>query len=138
MLDEENGDRDSIGVGNQSNGVFYFPGYFYSTVFKQPAFRIERLEYTQKSTAAGFAPKYFRTYANNLSIMPEELRDQQALIAPALNTVYTEFISDMIMNGVTNVKWDNFLKELVNADVHTWEANMQKALDAYFTANPVK
>jgi putative aldouronate transport system substrate-binding protein len=53
-----------------------------------------------------------------------------------IKALYDEAVSDMIMRGVTDDKWNTFVRNLEASGANQYIAYYQKGIDEYFAANP--
>lgn len=117
-------------------GIYYLPAYYYNTVFQQPDYRQERIDYCNAYSDLGYIEKYPVAYARNLAPMDAEDAATIERTYANVKALYDQAIADMIMNGVTDEKWESFLNNMQNAGAEDYIGVYQKALDAYFAANP--
>lgn len=116
----------SLGV----NGVYYLPSFYYNTVYKQPDYRQERIDYARKYEEAGMVEKYPNELI--LKIAPSSADDQTeiATLFANLETLYDQSVADMIMHGVTDDKWNTFIDQLKAAGaeryVEIYQTNYDK------------
>ena len=114
----------SLGV----NGTYYLPDFYYNTVYAQPDYRQERIDYAQQYYAAGYNEKYPTSYIS----LGTQTVDQQTEIATLfanIETIYDQLVAEMIMSGVDDAKWDNFIKQLTAAGAERYIEIYQEILN---------
>ena len=113
------------------NGMYYMPSWYYNTVFEQPDYRIERIEYCQQLKDAGYILKYPEEYCLYLSPITADNQNKINQIYVNLETLYDEAIADMIMHGVTDDKWNSFQNRLIAAGSGEYISLYQGALNEF-------
>ena len=117
----------SLGV----NGIYYMPSWYYNTVFKQPDYRQERIDYCKMYKDAGYILKYPDEYALKLAKISAEDQTQINQIFANIETLYDQAVAEMILHGVDDAKWDTFMSNLKASGSDQYIAYYQTALDAY-------
>lgn len=117
----------SLGV----NGIYYMPSWYYNTVFKQPDYRQERIDYCKMYKDAGYILKYPDEYALKLAKISAEDQTQINQIFANIETLYDQAVAEMVMHGVDDAKWDTFMSNLKASGSDQYIAYYQTALDAY-------
>jgi len=110
------------------NGAYYLPSFYYNTVFKQPDYRQERIDYTEQYLAAGFNEKYPTSYIK-LGKQSVEQTTEIATLFANIETLYDQLVADMIMTGVDDAKWDNFITQMTAAGAERYCEIYQEILD---------
>ncbi len=127
------GDQGVMEYALGVNGMYYMPSWYYNTVFEQPDYRVERIEYCQQYKDAGFILKYPDEYCLNLSPITADNQNKINQIYVNLETLYDEAVADMIMHGVTDDKWNSFQDRLKAAGSEEYISLYQEALDEFLS-----
>lgn len=117
----------SLGV----NGIYYMPSWYYNTVFQQPDYRQERIEYCQMYEEAGYILKYPDEYCLKLAKITADDQTQINQIFANIETLYDQAVAEMIMHGVDDAKWDTFISNLKASGSDQYIQYYQVALDEY-------
>ncbi len=117
----------SLGV----NGFYYMPSWHYNAIFQQPDYRQERIGYSNMYKDAGYILKYPDEYVLKLAKISADDQTQINQIFANIETLYDQAVSEMIMHGVDDAKWDTFMSNLKASGSEQYIAYYQTALDAY-------
>lgn len=113
-------------------GIYYMPSVYYNEVYKQPPYRQERIDYCKMYADAGYIQKYANNYARNLAKIPADTQTKINQNFANIEALYDEKISEMILHGVTDAKWNEFLAQLKSAGAEEYIGYYQTAIDEYF------
>ncbi|MGI5899898.1 MAG: extracellular solute-binding protein [Christensenellales bacterium] len=109
------GDQGVMQYAMGVNGICYLPGYYYNTVFLQPDYRVERIEYSALYKEKGLLEPYAYTYLNNLAVFTPDSQAERNQIFANLEPLYDEAVAEMIMHGPSDDRWNTFISNLEGA-----------------------
>lgn len=115
-------------------GQFYSPGDIYSGTFVMPPHRQERFETSKQYEDAGVLEVRSYDYLRSFSKLPAEESDERARLFTDIETFMKDKVTDMILNGVTDAKWESFQTEAKGVGVERYVELFQKGYDEYLAA----
>ena len=124
----EAGDQGVMEYSLGVNGAYYLPNFYYNTVYAQPDYRQERIDYANMYYEAGFDEKYPTSYIN-MGIKTVEQETEIATLFANIETLYDQLVAEMIMSGVDDAKWNNFQDQLKAAGADRYVEIYQEILD---------
>lgn len=125
---------DNINTPGQSS-LHYVPGAMYFEKAEMVPHRIEKIEYCQLYTQAGVVePISYQTVAT-LSKRTLEEEEEMTLLYAELKKYVEEATVDFISRGVTDEKWNQYVKNLENLRLARYLEIYQLAYDRYLTVN---
>jgi putative aldouronate transport system substrate-binding protein len=123
------GDQGVMQYAMGVNGICYLPGYYYNTVFQQPDYRIERIEYSALYEEKGLLAPYAHTYLANLAVFTPDTQAERNQIFANLEPLYDEAVAEMIMHGPTDDRWNAFVSNLEAAGAARYVELYQAGVD---------
>ncbi len=137
----DNGKYNILGVDSNSpqipgqSAIFYAPGQYYFDRVNMPSHRIEKMEYCQAYTDAGFVEQYSYQYLTVLSQFSVEEQEELVRLFTEIEKYVEEAITRFITGGVTDDSWNTFISNLDKLKVDRYIELYQNAYDAYLAAN---
>ncbi|MGN0745422.1 MAG: hypothetical protein ACI4ML_01970 [Aristaeellaceae bacterium] len=120
---DQTGTQYCLGV----NGIYYWPGEYYNTIYLQPDFRLERSGWCE--ALRPYYVKYSNSYINNLSKKTAEITEEEAFLLADIKACVDEATADFIMHGVTDDSWNSFQQNLTNIGAERYIRIQQEAFD---------
>ena len=110
------------------NALFFAPGKYYNSVYKMAPQRVEKTQYCEQYTQAG----YMQKYSNKLMALAPRTADEISkctLLLTDISKAVKENVTTFITKGVTDDSWNAFIKALENTGVKEYISIYQNALD---------
>ena len=114
------------------NSQFFAPADYYNEIYEMAPHRVERYESNKWYADAGVLEPGSYTYLESMVKPSNEAALELTRIRADLTSLIQETLSDFIMNGVTDAKWNNFMNTCESVGVAQYIKIYQDALDAYF------
>ncbi len=113
------------------HALFFAPGDYYFKVYNMPPHRVERFESSKAYADAGVLESYSYTILESL-IKPNNADSiELQRIYNDLNKLMQESLADFIRSGVTQAKWDTFIRTLTSVGAPRYIQLLQKYYDVY-------
>jgi putative aldouronate transport system substrate-binding protein len=117
------------------HALFFAPGDYYSKIYQMPPHRIERFQTSQDYQNAGVMEPYSYTILEELIKPSNADAIELSRLFNDINKLMQESIADFIRSGVTQAKYDTFLRSTKNVGVDRYISLLQKYYDVYAASN---
>jgi putative aldouronate transport system substrate-binding protein len=113
------------------HALFFAPGDYYSKIYQMPPHRIERYQTSQDYMNAGVMEPGSYTILEDLIKPTNADAIELARLYADINKLMQESIADFIRSGVTQAKYDTFIRSTKNVGVDRYISLLQKYYDNY-------
>jgi putative aldouronate transport system substrate-binding protein len=119
------------------HALFFAPGEYYSAIFEMPPHRLERYNTSQDYQKAGVLEPGSFTILQNLLGQYRTNAESIELVRlyNEIDKLMQESLADFIRTGLTQAKWDTFMRSAQNVGVPRYIELLQKSYSAYAAAN---